>query len=88
MLGPIIVLMAIFSLWLGMRSPRGLVRNLLLAGPCIVILSILPLIFAIVFDPDGRIFGSAQGLGFLSVFGMAAGGLVMIVGFIARMVRG
>lgn len=88
MFGSILVLMAVVSLWLGMRAPPGLTRNLLLAGPCIVIVSIVPLLLGIMFDPDGRIVGNAQGLGFIAFFGLAAGGLVMIAGFVARMIRG
>ncbi|HMB10269.1 hypothetical protein [Saliniramus sp.] len=87
MIGSIVVLMAVISLWLGMRAPRGLVRNLLLIGPGIVIVSIVPLLMGIFFDPEGRIVGNAQGLGFIAFFGLVAGGLVMIAGFIARLIK-
>ncbi|KPQ08727.1 MAG: hypothetical protein HLUCCO17_17230 [Saliniramus fredricksonii] len=88
MIGSIVVLMAVVSLWLGLRAPRGLARNLLLIGPGIVIISVVPLLAGIFFDPEGRIVGNAQGLGFIAFFGLAAGGIVMIAGFVARALRG
>ncbi len=88
MIGSIVVLMAVVSLWLGMRAPRGLARNLLLIGPGIVIVSVVPLLMGIFFDPEGRIVGNAQGLGFIAFFGLAAGGFVMVAGFVVRVIRG
>jgi len=50
--------------------------------------SVVPLLAGIFFDPEGRIVGNAQGLGFIAFFGLAAGGIVMIAGFVARALRG
>lgn len=88
MFGSIVVLIAVLSLWLGMRTPHGLARSLLLIGPFIVIISIVPLLFAIFFDPEGRFIGNAQGLGFIAFFGFMLGGIVIVAGFVARMIRG
>lgn len=83
--GTIILIMAVFSLWLGWRTPYGWTRRLLMWGPVIAIAGLVPLLASIVLDSSGAVVGNALGLGFMAVFGLIIGAGVMLAGFIARL---
>jgi hypothetical protein len=77
-----IIAVAIFAI---LHSQPGFVRGLIIVGIVLAVGAWMPLLTAIVLDPDGRVVGNGLGLGLLAWFGSALGFLVIVVGLIARL---
>jgi hypothetical protein len=79
-----IIAVAIYAI---LHSQPGFVRGLIIVGILLAIGAWLPLLAAIVIDPDGRVVGNGLGLGLLAWLGSALGFLVIIVGLLVRLTQ-
>ncbi len=68
-------------------APPGFVRSMIVTGILLAVGAWLPLLTAIVLDPEGELIGNGFGLGVLAWFGGALGVLVIIVGFLIRLTQ-
>lgn len=62
-------------------------RRLFKIGFAIIVACWIPILLAIVLDPDGKVVGNALGLGLLAWLGTLAGALIVLFGAALALVR-